>query len=467
MTGTSADTAASATPARSRKRPGRRHNLTPEESRAIDIVVEEEREAGGWTRGRKRPLLDLDRIVEWAVEHQARTGSWPSPDSGAVTAAAGAGETWRGISIALRRGTRGLPGGTTLPRLLAERVGKPFRPAPVVGLTVDEILVWADAYYGRTGQWPSAKSGAIAESPSGDTWASVNAALRMGGRGLPAPGPGDSFVSLARLLADRHGGKLPRYAPPSLTVEMILAWADSHVARTGSWPIADSGPVVDAPGETWVGIDAALFRGGRGLPAGQSLKRLLQVERGIRNVKDLPSLSEEQILIWADAYHERTGQWPHLNSGVIRESPDQVTWLGVDAALKTGARGLGPSGAAPATLLRFLERARGVPTSADSKRLTEERILAWADAYRERTGHWPTRRSGDIAVTDGAAPGDTWSRVNAALRLGGRGLPGGSSLAQLLRQARSSSPTPESPHGDSGRTAAASTPPGTPGEVAC
>jgi hypothetical protein len=68
---------------------------------------------------------------------------------------------------------------------------------------------------------------------------------------------------------------------PKLTLERILAWADAHQARTGEWPKGGSGPVADAPGEVWKGINLALIRGDRRLPGGDTLIRLLRRERGL------------------------------------------------------------------------------------------------------------------------------------------------------------------------------------------
>jgi hypothetical protein len=62
--------------------------------------------------------------------------------------------------------------------------------------------------------------------------------------------------------------------------------------------------------------------------------------------------------------------------------------------------------------------------------LSVEQILAWADAHRARTGRWPTRNSGAVRE----APGENWSAVGWALWAGHRGLPGGDSLARLLRR---------------------------------
>jgi hypothetical protein len=59
-----------------------------------------------------------------------------------------------------------------------------------------------------------------------------------------------------------------------LAVDNIVAWAKAHYVRTGRWPHRDSGPVLEAPGETWGRINGALWQGSRGLPGGDSLAKL-------------------------------------------------------------------------------------------------------------------------------------------------------------------------------------------------
>jgi hypothetical protein len=68
---------------------------------------------------------------------------------------------------------------------------------------------------------------------------------------------------------------------PSLTVALILSWADTQHARTGQWPTSRSGAIPEAPGETWMAVDKALSKGFRGLPGGQSLALLLRQECGL------------------------------------------------------------------------------------------------------------------------------------------------------------------------------------------
>ena len=124
-----------------------------------------------------------------------------------------------------------------------------------------------------------------------------------------------------------------------MTIKRILAWADAHHKRTGAWPQAYSGPVKDAPGETWLAVDGALKMGNRGLPGGSSLARLLAQKRRVRNRKDVPRFTVKEILMWADAHAKRTGRRPAQYSGPVHGRPGE-TWNAVDKALRRGTRGL-------------------------------------------------------------------------------------------------------------------------------
>jgi hypothetical protein len=62
--------------------------------------------------------------VRWAELHHQRTGTWPQYKSGPVGDASD--ETWAGLDHALRYGTRGLPVGSSLAKLLAgQRAASP------------------------------------------------------------------------------------------------------------------------------------------------------------------------------------------------------------------------------------------------------------------------------------------------------------------------------------------------------
>ncbi len=286
-------------------------------------------------------------------------------------------------------------------------------------LTVEQILAWADDEHRRTGRWPRTIGGRVLADRS-EKWRNIDQALRDGGRGLT----GGS--SLARLLAEHRGvrntGDLPR-----LSERLILAWADAWRARTGEWPRTDSAePVPEAPGENWNNLDQALRDGGRGLAGGDSLAKLLARRRGARNKSALPRLSVAKILTWAKAHHGRTGRWPTAAILSVADAPGE-SWAAINTALRDGGRGL-PGGE---SLAKLLARRLGVRNQASVPRLTIRQILGWARAHRRRTGEWPKSRAGPIP----GVAGETWMRVDTALREGLRGLPGGTSLRRLLADA--------------------------------
>jgi hypothetical protein len=322
------------------------------------------------------------------------------------------GETWSTIAAALRRADRDGPALMTLSRFLM-RHGRGYACELPCDVTIDRLVAAAEAYRAEHGCWPTAGSSEPIPGIPGQTWGTIDSLLRLDRRD-PAAGP----LSVSRLLA-LHRGPQKRRGLPDLTVEQILSWADAHHAAQGRWPGVPSGRVAAAPGETWNGIDSALASGGRGLPGGSSLARLLAERRGVRNRAAPPDLTVEQILAWADAHRAATGKWPNSLSGAVIGAPGE-TWNMIKEALWHGRRGLPRRARLPELLDAHRPEGR--------RRLTPEQIRAWADAHRAATGRWPTDGSGRVA----GAPGESWPNLDRALRSGLRGLPGGSSLALLL-----------------------------------
>jgi len=363
------------------------------------------------------PDLSVAAVLAWADAHHARTGEWPTPKSGPIPESPA--ETWLTIEAALWLGARGFPRGSTLARFLGEHRGRYNRKEP--HFSIEQILAWMDAWYARTGKWPDQRSGPV-PGAEGVSWAVLDDALKKGRGGLPA---GSSLAWLrARERGVPHSRGLSR-----LTDDQIVRWADAFHKSTGRWPTRRSGPIKDAPGETWSAVNIALFLGHRGLPGGSSLARLMSREREVRKRNYLPPLRVSQVLRWSRAHFDRFGTWPKRYSGTVADAP-QETWEGIDAALRHGLRGL-PAGSSVA---RLLAQRLGVRNKASLRPLSETQVLRWAKAHRTRSGQWPNGSSGPIPD----APGETWKGVESALRQGGRGLPGGSSLPKLLGEKRRS-----------------------------
>jgi len=279
-------------------------------------------------------------------------------------------------------------------------------------LTVEQILAWADEHKARTAEWPTKQSGRLTDSEM--TWCQVDDALRAGRFGLPGRS------SLPILLSERRGVRNHRLLA-DLQEKDILKWADDHKLRTGKWPRHTSGAI---PGttETWAAVNAALYLGQRGMWGVSSLSKLLAKHGRKRNPMDLSKLTELQILAWADAHRKNTGTWPTAKSGPVVGADE--TWAGICWALLSGRRGLRQQSIATLLARHGRKRnAKAIPTFMYSQ------ILVWADKYRAVKKRWPKRNSGVIEGTD-----ERWSYVDAALKQGHRGLPGGSSLVQLLAE---------------------------------
>jgi hypothetical protein len=291
------------------------------------------------------PPLTEAQILEWADAFHALKGRWPDRED--VSVPGQWAERWSAIDAALQKGNRGLPGGSSLVRLLAAARGVRNRKG-LPPLTVPQILRWADTYHRRSGTWPHCKTkpGGISGT-NGETWLAVDTALRVGQRGLP----GGS--SLPQLLAEHRGVRNPAGLPP-LSADQVLAWADAFHARTGGWPkqrhwreaIPGSG------GETWGNVIQAIARGLRGFPGGGTLSDLLAERRGVRNVGNLSPLTEGQIRDWVAAYFAARGEWPTCRC------PDQDVpasggerWFNLDQALRKGLRGL-PGGSSLSRVVR-------------------------------------------------------------------------------------------------------------------
>ena len=99
-----------------------------------------------------------------------------------------------------------------------------------------------------------------------------------------------------------------------------------------------------------------------------------------------------------------------------------MTWELINESLRLGQYGL----AGGSSLARLMAEYRDVRAP-----LTVERILAWADAYHADQGQWPGAQHKPVA-----GRGRNLRRIDKALKVGSRGLPGGTSLTHLLVEYR-------------------------------
>lgn len=131
-------------------------------------------------RNRKSlPAFSIRQILKWADTFHQQNGRWPRRNDGVIPGTNG--ETWAAVSTALFQGQRGLPGKSSLARLLAvKRSARNRKLRPV--LTIRQILAWPDRHRRQIGHWPTERSGTI--EGTNDTWSAIAQALVKGLRGL-------------------------------------------------------------------------------------------------------------------------------------------------------------------------------------------------------------------------------------------------------------------------------------------
>ncbi len=231
---------------------------------------------------------------------------------------------------------------------------------------------------------------------------------------------------MAKLLA-KHNVKRNPKGLPDVTEAQILEWADAYYkAHNQKYPSHESGEIEGSDGETWGGMNTTLGRGNRGLEGGSTLAKLLAEHGRKRNPKDLPDLTEAQILEWADAYYRAHDEkYPNQKSGEVEGSGGEA-WSAIDQSLQHGRRGLENGG----SLVKLLAEHRGIRNPKDLPDLTEAQILKWVDAYYRKHKKYPRRDSGEVERSGG----ETWSIINLAFRNGRRGLAGGRTLGKYLAE---------------------------------
>src|SRR6516225_11158814 len=99
----------------------------------------------------RRPVIYISQILRWADNFHQRIGRWPCDKDGPILGQLGL--TWCAVNQALIKGHRGLPGRSSLAKLLLEQRGKRHRGL-LPHYTIKQILAWADAHYKHKGKWP-------------------------------------------------------------------------------------------------------------------------------------------------------------------------------------------------------------------------------------------------------------------------------------------------------------------------
>jgi hypothetical protein len=380
-----------------------------------------------------RTPLTIDLILKWIELYYKEYGEYPNKNSGIIKFADEKykGITWAHVNTALERGVRGLPGGSSLPKLLEEKFNvKNIQNLP--SLSMELIEEWIKLFHAKHNRYPNRNDGIIEFATGkhkGTTWAHVNTALERGVRGLP----GGS--SLPKLLEEKFNVKNIKNLP-NLSYKEIEGWIKFHYDKYGKYPNKNSGIIEFATGKhkgtTWAHVNTALSEGIRGLPKGSSLPKLLEEKFGVQNHMNLPNLSYEEIEEWIKFHYDKYGKYPNKNSGIIEFAKgvyEGITWSQVNTALLEGLRGLKKD----SSLKRFISEKFKVRHKKNLPLYTNDLIIEFIQKYHDKVGKYPKYKSGVIITSRKEYSEDTWASIDSALRTGSRGLSGGSSLAKFIK----------------------------------
>jgi hypothetical protein len=306
----------------------------------------------------------------------------------------------------------------------AGRLREGLRIAQGASIAVADLHEEIWDYHHRYGTWPTVNAGFVERFEV--AYGYLDHCLRVGQRGL---GPGSSLyqecvrVAGARgvPIEDRRGDDTP------WTLEMVQGAIREHYQETGRFPV--KGDKGECPlGVTWGTLDYYLRTGGFHALAGDTTLagQVTAVQTALGMTRKAGAITREQVLAAIAAHHGAAGSYPD------RSSPGEVpgiggAWGSLNNRLRKGLLGESLS---LADLAREARQQRGDPAPGARPPLTTADVHAAIVDHRRERGAPPTRQTRNLS-----ALGIGWGALDNLLKNGGRGLPGGSSLAREARLA--------------------------------
>ena len=146
-----------------------------------------------------------------------------------------------------------------------------------------------------------------------------------------------------------------------------------------------------------------------------------------KKVTRRPCFTVHLLSIWCAVYFRKHGKYPTKTSGLIEtiDTYAGTTWNDINNALRYGLRGI----AGGSSLSNFIQQEFDKRNKKRLPELTEKMIIAWMEEYARIKGYPPKRDAGNVK----SAPGEVWNNLDVALKMGRRGLSGGSSLDKLAK----------------------------------
>jgi len=362
-----------------------------------------------------RKNLSVNRLTRWIKATKSKTGQYPAQADAIVWDQTEGGEfkivrseSWRAIDNALRNGYRGSRNENFLnvKSLSDFKIKNNFVDDRALSET--QIVKWLATTIEKTGKIPSIldqdvwtkNSNSDFEVVDGETWVSIDSAIRGKTRGLSKNG--QPIASSLADLKKKHGFVEDK----SLSENQIIAWILSTYKKTGKYPsMADNdvwteisnGNFILVQDESWSKIDSALNNKQRGLvkPDNTAIaESLADLKARNKFFSKKTDLTEEEIVSWMNATKAKTGIFPTATDRDIwcYSAGDNTfkliaddTWRTIDQAIIHKRRGLVKNGVAIAKSLADLKRKHGLNEGrADRRAISVPTSPATPIQYHEK-----------------------------------------------------------------------------------
>ena len=141
-------------------------------------------------------------------------------------------------------------------------------------------------------------------------------------------------------------------------------------------------------------------------------------------------IKDIDVVNWVKKYKDKYGKFPHHASGKVEFADEDITWSALEACLINGWRGLPKN----TSLSKLIAEQFNVINRSNTKKYSNNIIRKWIERHYKEYGYYPTKRSGVIEwASEYGYNLVTWDAIDRALRVGVKGLSGGSSLSNFIK----------------------------------
>lgn len=344
-------------------------------------------------------LNEVENKIKWYYEKHKR-----KPNENSKDFILADGTSARRLASAFRRGFRGLDGGINFPTFVNQVLDLEEKR----DINLEEVIVEIKKYYKETGKKPTTRTKEFF-LPDGTSATALDLALRIGYRGLKG---GSSLLDLvSESLGLRGRGQ-------DIDLNEAKIEVLNYFKKYGKRPTKRCKNFLLSDGTSLENLDRFLKKK-KNKENGSSLSEFIN---NILGVPQKENFDLGEIRTEIKKYYNKKSKKPTEHSEDFF-LPDGTTARNLANSFRKGLRGLDGN-------ISFPEFANQVLGLKEKKDLDVSMIIKELKKYHKKNKKYPNKRDASFFLADGTSA----TSLDQALRMGFRGLDGGSSLAKLIEE---------------------------------